>query len=279
MHEELVPLKTEFDKRWRGYDPRQVRTYVSRVEADILLLISDRDAAVDRAESLAGQLEAARSEIADLRRQLDRVCRSPIEPEALTERLERMVELAHSEAEEVTTRARASAEQSWTAAHQAAAQLRRRSEHLVAELDRRRAEMEFEHRELVHHAREQADTMTRQAAQRRRELDEQDARLRAQVMADFEVAMAIRRAEATRVISDQRRAAEAHAQRIVAEAQQRVDVLRRQRDRIAEGLRTTQLLLAGTEPLLESLPEETSLPRPREEIRPASAITFRDQSA
>lgn len=277
FREELVPLKTAFDKRWRGYAPDQVRTYVSRVEADIRLLIADRDAAVARAESLADQLEVARSEIADLRRHIDRICRTPVEPDALSERLERMTELAHEEAEEITTRARAASDQAWTTAHQAAAQLRRRSEHLVAELDRRRAEMEFEHRELVHRAHEQVETMTRQAEQRRRELDTQDAQLRTQVMADFEQAMAIRRAEAMRAVTEQRRTADAHAKKtilgatehaqgIVADAQQRVDALRQQRDRIAEGLRTTQLLLTGTEPLLQPLPEETSLPRPREEI-------------
>lgn len=266
---DLVPLRTDFDLVWRGYDRHQVRHYVHSAEAELRLTAVDRDAAVARADDLARQLETARTEIAELRGRLDRICRTPVEPDALTGRLRRMVELAEEEASDVTARARAAAEQSWATADRAAARLRGRAEQLVTELDRRRREMETEHADLMSRAREQVTTMARQAVRRRRELDEQAARLREQVETDFQLAMAARRAEALHALAEQDRAAKAradrlvreaeeHAQRIVAEARREVDVLRGHRDRLAEDLRTAQHLLAEVEPLLDPLPEEAS---------------------
>lgn len=264
---ELLPLRTDFDTRWRGYDHEQVQHYVREVEGELAALTADRDAALARAESLARQLEAARTENAGLRARVDRICRTPIDPGALTERLRRMVELAHAEAEEITTRARIAAEQDWASAHWAADRLRGRAEHLVAELDRRRADAETEHRELMNRAHAEVETMTRQAERRRRELDDQAAQIRRQVESDFEQAMAQRRAEAMRALADQQRSAQAladqivheateHARRVVADAEQHVELLRRHRQRIAEEIRAAQALLAEIEPLLQPLPEE-----------------------
>ncbi len=277
LRENLLPLRTDFDLCWRGYDRHQVQHYVHGVEDELRLLSADRDAALARAEALARQLEAARGENSELRARVDRVCRAPIDPDGLTERLRRRVELAHDEAAEITTRARASAEQHWTDAERAADRLRHRAEHLVAELDRRRADMETEHRELMDRAHEQVEALTRQAERRRRELDEQAEQVRRQVAADFEQAMALRRAEATRAVAEQQRSAQAradrlvreateHAHRIVAEAEQRVDVLRRHRAHLAEELRAAQAILAEAEPLLRPLPEEAPTIVPMEVI-------------
>lgn len=268
--EELVPLRTDFDAAWRGFDRRQVRHYVAAVEADLRLLAVDRDAAVARADDLARELERARAEIRELREKLDRVCRTPVEPEALSERLRRMLELAHAEADEVTARARAAADQAWETTRRATERLRERHERLVADLDARRHEMETEHRDLLRRTRDQVDAMTRQAERRRRDLDEQAARLRARVQADFEVAMAARRAEALREVADQRAAARAHAERLVREAEERAHRLvaeaRAQADRIdarraaiAESLHEAERLLADLDPVLDPLPEETEL--------------------
>ncbi|WP_147455076.1 hypothetical protein [Saccharothrix australiensis] len=267
-----MPLRTDFDLVWRGYDRHQVRHYVRGVEAELRLAAVDRDAAVARAEDLTRQLEAARGEIAELRGRVDRISRTPIEPSALTERLGRMVELAHEEAADVTERARAAAEQCWATASQATDRLRQRADQLVAELDRRRREMETEHRELMARSRERVTTMAAEAARRRRELDERSARLREEVETDFELAMSARRAEARQAIAEQERAAREradrlvreareYAERIVAEARHEVDVLRAHRGRLAEDLRAAHRLLADVEPLLHPLPEEASAPQ------------------
>ncbi|MDX8031267.1 metallopeptidase [Lentzea sp. BCCO 10_0856] len=242
---ELLPLRTDFDLRRRGYDRDQVQHYVRGVEEELRLLTADRDAALAHAEALARQLEDARTQNAELHARVDRICRAPIAADALTERLRRMVELAHAEAEEITTRARGAAEQLWANAEQAAGRLRQRAEQLVTELDRRRAEMETEHRELMDRAHRQIDATTRQAERRRRELDEQAALVRQQVESDFGQAMALRRAEAMRALAEQQQRAQA-----------RIDALRRQRDGIAEELRAAQALLADVELLLRPLPEE-----------------------
>jgi cell division septum initiation protein DivIVA len=265
----LVPLRTDFDLVLRGYDRDQVRHYVASVEADLRLLAIDRDAAITRAEELAWQLEAARAQNRDLSERLNRVCRTPIEPDALTERLRRMIHLAHAEADEITTRARAAAEESWATARDATDRLRQRHERLVAELDARRHEMETEHRQLMHRAHTRVETMTRQAEQRRRELDEQAARLREQVESDFQKAMSARRAEAMDEIADQQAAAQAQAaqlireateraSRIVAEAQQQARRLDERRREVENALHIVGELLADAEPLLAPLPGETS---------------------
>ncbi|TDQ00440.1 metallopeptidase [Labedaea rhizosphaerae] len=267
--EELVPLHTDFDVVVRGYDRGQVQHYVAAVEAELRLLATDRDAAVSWAEDLTRQLEQARSQNDRLREQLDRICRTPIDPDALTERLRRRVELAHAEATEITTRARAAAEESWATTRDATDRLRQRHERLVAELDARRRELEDEHRQLIRRAHDQVDALSRQAEQRRRDLDEQAARLREQTEADFQVALSARRAEAAREIADQQAAARARAaelvreateraQRIVGTAQREAARLDERRRQVAAALRTAEELLAEAEPLLAPLPEETA---------------------
>ena len=262
--DELVPLRTDFDLVWRGYDRDQVQQYIDAVEADLRLVTVDRDAAAAHAEAVAGELEAARTRIRELSERIDRICRSPIAPDALTERLRRLVELAHAEADEITTRARAAAEYNWETARLAADRLRQRHERLVAELDARRQQMEAEHSELMRRAGEQLDVVTRQAEQRRRALDEEAARLREQVQADFQVAMTARRAEAMAEIAEARREADrlvaeatAHAGRIVADAEQRVALLESRRTQLDAALRATARVLADAEPLLSPLPDET----------------------
>src|SRR6187399_1105019 len=216
--EDLVPLRTDFDRAWRGYDMRQVREYVLSVEADLRLVISDRDAAAANIEDLARQLEELRSENDRLREKLDRVARTPIEPDGLSERLLRMVELAEDEAAEITERARASAERSWVAAEKAGRRLRERHERLVGELDARRKEMATEHEEMMARTRVEVDLMTKQAAQSRRKLEEQSTRRRAQIENDFAEAMARRRTTVLESMAEQERTAKAEAQRVVGEA-------------------------------------------------------------
>lgn len=260
---ELVPLRTDFDVVWRGYDQDQVRHYVRCVEEELRLVAADRDAAVSRAESFLAHLEALRSENRQLQARVDRICRTPIEPDTVPERLGRMVELARAEAQDITRRAEAQAEQTWAAAREAAARLRTRQENMLADLDRRRSDMEAEHRELIGKARSRVDAMVREAEQRRRELDERAARHRRQVEHDFRVAMAERRATAMRECDERVAAAKAEAERVLAqardEARHLVDEARREarslrdiRDRIAEQVTAARAALAAAAPLLEA---------------------------
>ncbi|QQQ74347.1 hypothetical protein IOD16_24555 [Saccharothrix sp. 6-C] len=262
---DLVPMRADFDVVWRGYDRGHVRRYVEGVEAELRVLAVDRDAAEARADDLARQLETARAEIRVLREHVDRISRTPIDPDALAARLRRMAELAHEEAAEITARARAVAENHWATAERAAARVRERSERLVAELDAQRRQAEAEHRTLMREAGERLLATTREAERRRRELDERAAAVREEVRVDFELAMSARRAESMAAVAAREAAARAradrlvreaedHARRIVTEARQRVDELRARRDRIAAGLRGARELLARANPLLDEIP-------------------------
>jgi colicin import membrane protein len=249
--EDLVPLKTDFDRSWRGYDTRQVRAYVRSVEADLRMVIADRDAAAANAEDLARQMEELRTENDRLRQKLVRVCRTPIEPDGLSERLLHMVELAEDEATEITERARAAADRSWAAAERAAQRLRERHEKLLTELDARRKEMAAEHEELVRRTRAEVDLMTRQATQSRRKLDEQSAKRRQQVEKDFEEAMSVRRANALQAIADKEKEANERMRKVLDEGQHKVDAMNKLRNRMAEQLQATQKLLSDATPLLQ----------------------------
>ncbi len=273
---DLVPLRADFDVVWRGYDRGQVRHYVEGVEAELRVLEVDRDAAEARADDLTRQLETARAEIRVLREHIDRISRTPIDPDALTARLRRMAELAHEEATEITERARAVAENHWATAERAATRVRERSERLVAELDARRREAEAEHRTLMREAGERVLATTREAERRRRELDERAAALREEVRVDFELAMSARRAESMEALAAEEaeararadrlvREAQEQARRILADARQRVDELRDRRDRIAAGLRGAQELLAEANPLLHAPLDEIPAQRTRSE--------------
>lgn len=98
---ELVPLRTWFGLRWRGYDRTEVDDYVAELETDLRLVTADRDAADARVEVLANRLKALQEENSVLQEGLHRICLTPIDPKGLPERLARMVQLAEEERREV----------------------------------------------------------------------------------------------------------------------------------------------------------------------------------
>jgi colicin import membrane protein len=290
--DELIPLSTGFDQVWHGYDRGQVQHYVRSVDAELRLLATDRNAAAAHAEELTRQLERAREEARQLHQQVDRITRTPVDPEVLTERLRHMLELAQDEADEITARARTASTNLETAARQADEQRRRRHDRLVAELDARRQAMEAEHRDLMRSAQdeadraareleerreameaehrdvmreatEQAERTTSEAEARRRELDEEAARTRAEVNADFEVAMTARRTEATREIEQRTSAAERDAARMVRDAEHEVGALNRARDQVAAALASAQELLTDAQSALKPAPRKQDRTRGR----------------
>jgi colicin import membrane protein len=238
---ELVPLRIGFDVTWfGGYRRDQVKHTVRALEREIAILVVDRDSTLARADRLAGELEAARTENVRLRQRIDRICRTPITVDAAEERLRHMVSLAHAEADEITGRARALAQRSWSTARVAQAGLRRRVGWLVEEMETRRRETEAAHGELMDQARAHVSSVIRDAEERRRELDDEAAAHRERVRADFELAMRTRRAEAGRELLE----AQARATRMVRDASRRVEILHEHRDHVADVLLSVQALLA-----------------------------------
>jgi cell division septum initiation protein DivIVA len=221
MTAELVPLRTAFDVAWLGYRRDQVQHYVGVTERDFELLAADRDACEERARSLARALEAAREENRALRDRIDRLCRQPLSPDSVGERLRHAVDAALAEAAAIVQRASAIEEHVWTSAQQAHA----------------------EHRDLLATTRERMSRLVLEGEARRRALDEAAARQREQVAEDFELALALRRKESLREAQLVEETARRRAERMVREASRQVEVLREHRDRVADVLRIVHALL------------------------------------
>lgn len=128
---DLLPLRTDFDTVFRGYDRDQLRQYIQASERDTHLVVADRDAALSQVEDLSRELASARTTIRQLQSTVDRISRTPIDPAALSDRLRRMVELATADAQETTRRAQAAADRTWRHAEDTAARLAERHREFV----------------------------------------------------------------------------------------------------------------------------------------------------
>jgi colicin import membrane protein len=209
---DLVPQGHRFDVVWRGYHRRQVNEYV-----DLALgwLTADRNTAVNMVYELALQLDECRSEALRLRQRVDQLCREPMDPDAVAERLRRYVQIARAEASDVVTKARARADHIRTGA-----------------LDEAR--------------RQEA------AAERRRQLAEEDFQLamtarRAEAVCNLRTYEQACRAEADRLVRDAR----ADAARRLTCATEQVEALHRLRDELARRLRLAHGLFLRASAFLE----------------------------
>ncbi|WP_338598382.1 cellulose-binding protein [Saccharopolyspora sp. SCSIO 74807] len=261
---DLVPLKSDFDTVWYGYRRSQVRFYIQQTDAEVRMLTEDRDAALSQVADLSAELEQARAEIEQLREQYDAVCRTPIEETALSDRMRRMVRLAHDEAAEVVSSAQAASEHEWARAEQSAAELRTRYENLVAEADQWRRQSETQRNEALAETRRDIQHMAREAEAHRRKLDNEAEARRTQVENDFEISMAARREEATRVQAEREQRSRAEAQRRVVEAtaeserrlrraDEHSEAMLRMRQDLAKRVRAAQQIMADAEPFLTAV--------------------------
>ncbi|MEV6898730.1 hypothetical protein [Amycolatopsis sp. NPDC051372] len=99
-------LPESFALTLRGYDRAQVDDRLAELHEELRLITVDRDAAQSQAEVLADRLAQARAEISVLRRQIDRLCRTPGDPAVLGGKVSRLLALAHAEADDVVLAAR-----------------------------------------------------------------------------------------------------------------------------------------------------------------------------
>lgn len=256
---EWQPLKTGFDWAWRGWQPSQVRAYLDRVEADVQVLVTDRDAAAARVDELRQQLTETREQLTALQQDWDRACSSPVDPEALDERLRRKVELAERAAEEILGGARAAAGRRWEEASHAADSLEACYQDLIEQAHHHRRDAENAYYAVVDRTQAEVDEITRRTEAERAQLDETAARRREQLALHFEAEMQQRRDEEARRAAEREAATEAEAQRVLREATQQAgqlvaragaqaDVLRRLRHDIAGQLQSAYELLRKVEP-------------------------------
>ncbi len=305
---ELVPLKTTFDMAWRGFDRDQVLSHLASIEEDIRTLVADRNASTSQVDDLTTRLESARGEIDELGKKIDALHRPPMNASDLGERLNRMLELANTEAAEVTARAQAAAEHTWTSAEEAAGKLRTRYQRMLTELDKQREEMAAEHKQTMAQAHADAEATTTEAERRRHDMDTAAEARRTEIEQRFEAMMTKRRTEldnevagretSSKAEADKRirdataeadkrvRDAKADAQRRVAEATAEVERMQELRGKISQQLGGVLNLMRDARPLLipadgeqpESDPESDDgqatariepVPDPRPRLRPS----------
>jgi cell division septum initiation protein DivIVA len=229
---DLVPLGAGFDIMKRGYSRVQVEEHLERLDGELRLLAADRDAAVSQAADLARQLEQSRSEIDNLRGQVERLALPPTTLEGLSERLQRMLRLAQDEAAETKARAEAEAEHIRAKGEADANSLRQQFEQKLAELENRKAQMESEHRTLIDTSRKEIADSSAAAEAERNRLDSESEQRRTTVEEDFEIAMASRRTESMRALAEQEATSKSEAERRVREATEEAN--RRRHESITE---------------------------------------------
>lgn len=240
-----------------GYDRTEVRQHLSALVERAEQAESGQLEAQAQAAELQGELEIARREIAALTERLD----SLGTPEG-SEGGGRMIEVAKSQAKEITARAKAAAEDSWSGAERASASLRDRYRALLADLDEQHKELNSTHQSIMRSAQAQAEELTTVAERRRRELDAEAERDRIRIDREFSESMTTkrnaldrdleaRRAACDKEVSAKIRAADAEARRRVDAVTEQVKRLTEVRTQLTERLRNTQELLDRSAALLE----------------------------
>ena len=247
-----------------GFDRNQVKQYLRRMEDDSLRNAADRDEARSRVAELAGELEIARREIKALTARLDQLTDSDT-PDA-----ERTLQVARTQAAEITARAKGAAETAWAGAEEASTALRDRYRRMLADLDRQHQELHADHKKIMDGVRQKAVEMTVAADKRRQDLDDQAEAERKRVQRQFDEDMAAKRAELTREVEAERARvadesrrivadATAEAERRIAAATSQVERLSALREQLATRLRGTNDLLTRSAALLEPLEAENDL--------------------
>ena len=105
------PPDAGFDVVRRGYDPGQVDGHLRRIDAEIAILATDRNAAVDQAEQLARELDDARDRSEKLRAQVRTLAGPPQSVQGMSERMRSMLRLAQDEVDDMLGRAETEAAQ------------------------------------------------------------------------------------------------------------------------------------------------------------------------
>src|SRR6185312_11519329 len=103
--EPVVPPSDGFTVGRRGYDPQQVDAHLRRLDAEIRILVADRDAAVDQAAQLGRELDEARLRADRLRTQVRTMAARPSDVQGMSERMRTMLRLAEDEVADMLRRA------------------------------------------------------------------------------------------------------------------------------------------------------------------------------
>ncbi|HEY0816512.1 MAG TPA: hypothetical protein VGE11_24810, partial [Pseudonocardia sp.] len=229
---------TGFEIVRKGYDQAQVEGHLRRLDAEMRILATDRDAAVDQSAQLTRELDDSRARAERLRAQVRTLVSPQQSVQGMSERMRSMLRMAEDEVAEMLARAEAEVKQRLHDAEQRAAtmvedaraeadavQIQLRSDAEAAEQRHaaRRAELETT-------ARAHQDRLASTTRAAEREIAEARARLDADRRQHFEAAAA---ADAT---AERRRAdawAESESRRAQVEADFRIAMDQRRKEALS----------------------------------------------
>lgn len=157
-----------FRTRWLGYDRAQVDEEYARLEGQLDVARTDRDAALATAQDLTRHLEEARTELAEYRM----IHAGHSKDNAVSGCIRYLLHVAKRRAEEIETEARARAELAVHQVEEAAGRHARLLDETEQETQRRLAEANRRAREIVGEALEQSRDMLADLAERQRLLDQ-----------------------------------------------------------------------------------------------------------
>jgi hypothetical protein len=253
-----------------GYDRLQVNRHFQQLEAKARHAVAERDFAQQQAAELSTALDAARAEIATLRERVDQLSNETVVQISDESSAARVLEVAKSQATEITERAKLAAETTWAAAEQASAELREHSQRLLTELETQAKDIHAAHVTIMESARAKVDEMTTAAEKRRREIDAAAERDRIRIDREFSESMNAKRealrkeVEATRAKSSTEatrriRDAKDEAERRIAAATAEVDRLTALREQLTGQLRGSHQLLERAHDTLKPLDQEREM--------------------
>lgn len=226
----------------KGFDREQVNSVLSRLEAEVELLRADRDAAVQRADRAAADLERERERVAALEARVAELGKAPVTADQMSDRLSTMLGLANAEAASVRDTAHASADQILTQAEDDAWRLRESASAELDEIRSRNAAIRSEHAQVLETARSRAAEIIRASERAARTQDEEAARRRAEVDEDHQLASDLRRQESLRedeaLQATSRKNAETAYLAAAAVAQKTLDDARAEATAMIDGART-----------------------------------------
>jgi cell division septum initiation protein DivIVA len=223
---DLSPPSAGFEVVRRGYDQGQVDTHLRRMDAEIQILATDRDAALDQSAQLARELDEARARAERLRVQVRSLVSPPQSVQGMSERMRSMLRLAEDEAGEMLAQATLEADQYRRDADVHAAQLVTAAEEQIAalrassqadaqraleEVTRVRAEMQDELKAGQEQLAVDRAAATAQLVAAREQAEKQrvaswteSERRRKEIEEDFTIAMNRRRSEALAQLTAER---------------------------------------------------------------------------
>lgn len=226
-HQAISPTGLPFATVMRGYDRDQVNDFFRRFDAEMRVIAADRDAATANARELADNLEIAREDIDQLRREVDKLSVPPTTVQGMSERVSSMLRLASDEASEIRARSEAEAAETLSIARQEAQEHRDEIARQNQEMANRLAAMESEHEATMSAAHAEAGRIVAEATSQAEELDARAQSNRERIQEDFDLTMAARRSEAL----EQAKELEATSK---ADAKERLDTARAEAESIRQ---------------------------------------------